>query len=171
MRCVLFFRCNLEALRYSSPYLCRQKKERESSGGLGAALSQYRISNEQDMPWKEQSATLMKRKSSGGNLMMAPQNRSISFNSERLRAASPLLNSNRFQFQEKIGSPTMFPSAAAIPLIEPPGTLRFDNVETVEVPRPRPNQVFVNRDGSGSLSMMPPAIYQPVGSMHRGKVS
>jgi hypothetical protein len=157
----------------TSLYLCRQKKEKEweSSGGLGAALSQYSISNEEDMPWKDQSTTLMKRKSSGGNLTISSQNRSKSFSNERFRAASPMINSSRFQFQERIGSPMFFSSAGAIPLVDPPGTLRSDNVEAVEVSRLRPYQTFVPRDGSGSLSTLPPTTYHPVGSVHRGKVS
>lgn len=113
----------------------------------------------------------MKKKSSGGNLLLTSQNRSISFKNERFRAASPLLNSSRFQFQERIGSPMLFASTGTIPMVDPPGTLRFDNAETFEVSRPRPNQSYIHRDGSGSLSALTSTTYHPVGSVHRGKVS
>ena len=138
-------------------------------GGLGAALSQYSTAlNQEGAMVHDQPTSLMKRRSSGGNLLVTPQNRSISFHSERRRAASPLFNSRA---QDRRGSPKLFSSMlTSPPLLDPPDISRLDIARPLTIHRPLPSKVSV-RDGSGSSLSITPTNFYPLGnSINRGMV-
>jgi len=137
-------------------------KDNECSGGLGAALSQYSCINEKGSVLHERASTLMKRRSSGGLFLTVP-NRIISFNSERKRAASPLLNI-RSQYQDRPGSPKLFSTLIPAP-IEPPDILRSDKSGTPVIHRPLPKKTIVGREGSSILSAKTANLSQPISSL------
>ena len=82
-------------------------KDGREASGLGAALSQY-STTASNAP--ESVDAPIQRRSSGGNLLLSSQNRRSSFNTDRRRAATPMLNA-RFQFPERpAASPKLFSS-------------------------------------------------------------
>ena len=153
----------LSNLRFFYFLQSRQRgKDAESSGGLGAALSQYSV-NEQGSVIQERPSTLLKRRGSGaGALFLAGPNRIISFNTERRRTASPLLTL-RSQQQDRPGTPKLFSSLIQGP-IEPPNILRPGQPRTIAIHRPHPNKVAVGRERSGSLGRRPSNSSQQSGS-------
>ncbi len=126
----------------------RQKgKDGESAGGLQAALSKYSV-DEQVAVIQERSSTILKRRGSGGQYLTAA-NKASNFNSERRRAASPLL-SFRSQQQERPGTPKLFSSLITAP-IDSPNILRPAQQRNLSIHRPLPNKAIISRERSNSL--------------------
>jgi hypothetical protein len=85
---------------------------------------------------------MLKRRSSGGNLLLSSDNRTFSFNSERRRAASPLpIMNSRFQQQpqDRLTSPRPYPQL-----------LSSQHTDQPAIHRPQPNRSLINRDMSSS---------------------
>ncbi len=122
-------------------------KDGESSGGLQAALSQYKV-DEQGSVIQERPSNFLKRRASGGHYLTAA-NKTTSFNSERRRAASPLM-SFRPQQQERPGTPKLF-SSLITATNDPPNILRPGQQRTLAIHRPLPNKAIVGRERSSSL--------------------
>ena len=142
-------------------------KESGTSGGLGAALSQYSSTiKEQDQP-----STLLRRRSSGGNLLISAQSRTTSFQSERRRAASPMFNARGFQ--DRVGSPKIYPSMLQnLPMLDPPEIFRGDKPRPLSIQRPLASRAPSNRErGSSLLGATPTNFYQTSGSVNRAMVS
>jgi hypothetical protein len=131
----------------------------EISGGLGAALSQYSCVNKEGPALHERSSTLMKRKLNG-SLFLATSNRATSFNSERRRVASPLLNLQSQQ-QNISASPKLFSSLIPAP-IEPPDILRSDKPRSFVIHRPLPTKISGGREGSGFVDTKITSVSQPL---------
>lgn len=145
---------------------------RAAVGGLGAALSQYSTStNEPSSLFADSSTNLMKHRTSGGNLLLSSQSRTASFQSERKRAASPMLNS-MFQFQERqFGSPKLFSSVlvSSSTLLEPPDLYRSDRQNSAAILRPNPNRLSAVRDQHWSTSTS--SVLRQGNTIGRGMVS
>lgn len=103
--------------------------------------------NEQGSVIQERSSTFLKRRGSGG-LFLTGGNKTTSFNSERRRAASPLLGYR--QQQERPGTPKLFSSLIPTP-VDPPNILRQGQQRTLAIHRPLPNKAIVGRERSSSL--------------------
>lgn len=104
--------------------------------------------DEQGSVIPERSSTFLKRRGSGG-LFLTGGNKTTSFNSERRRAASPLLG-YRPQQQERPGTPKLFSSLIPTP-VDPPNILRQGQQRTLAIHRPLPNKAIVGRERSSSL--------------------
>jgi hypothetical protein len=124
--------------------------ENWASGGLGAALSQYSSSTKDPgQVFVEPTTTLVKSRSSGGNLLISAQNRTTSFRTERKRAASPMFNS-RSQLQERhFGSPTHFSTflSSTSVLQDPVDVYHADSSKQSAICRPK--KAFDPREESG----------------------
>ncbi|KAG7347429.1 vacuolar membrane-associated protein [Nitzschia inconspicua] len=135
-------------------------------GGLGAALSQYTTStNDQGLLFADPTTNVMKRRSSGGNLYLSSQNRTTTFNNERKRAASPIFNS-RFQQQERhIGSPKVFPSliSSMSTLLEPPDLHRTDRQNYSSINRPQPSRAvdMIGDQHKAPSTVTTPSVLRP----------
>lgn len=115
--------------------------KRKDTGLLGAALSQYKSSTADSInPQQDIPTNLLKRRSSGGNLMLSSESRTRSFTGERRRAASPLpMRNSRSQLpQDRTSSPKPFPSLLP-QYAEPP-----------QIHRPRASKPLMNRERKSS---------------------
>lgn len=137
------------------------------SGGLRAALSQYgTISTDEAEP----SINLMKRRSSGGNLLLSAHSRTTSFNNERRRAVSPIFNSRaQFQHERNHGSSNLFSSTLSnIQLFDPTDHGKSEQSKSHTMQLSSANRAKDGKDQPGGISA---TFFAPHSVTGRGTVS